>query len=182
MIISTKYLITGDGKTVLTDKAVYIGEDRKIGKIAPKEELLKEFPQEEVKEYGDATLLPGLMDMHAHLAYGYSQPDSFNYGAQLIMLYALQHAQAAFERGITTVRDMSSAHGVCKNLKLAEKNGLKSIAFCCISTGEFHFPNKLAAQIAVETVDRYLSGSKLERVIFNVFKEEDEYIYRKLFA
>lgn len=61
MIISTKYLITGDGKTVLTDKAVYIGEDGKIGKIAPKEELLKEFPQEEVKEYGDATLLPGLM-------------------------------------------------------------------------------------------------------------------------
>jgi len=41
MIISTKYLITGDGKTVLTDKAVYIGEDGKIGKIAPKEELLK---------------------------------------------------------------------------------------------------------------------------------------------
>ena len=123
MIISTKYLITGDGKTVLTDKAVYIGEDGKIGKIAPKEELLKEFPQEEVKEYGDATLLPGLMDMHAHLAYGYSQPDSFNYGSQLIMLYALQHAQAAFERGITTVRDMSSAHGVCKNLKLAEKKG-----------------------------------------------------------
>lgn len=123
MIISTKYLITGDGKTVLTDKAVYIGEDGKIGKIAPKEELLKEFPQEEVKEYGDATLLPGLMDMHAHLAYGYSQPDSFNYGAQLIMLYALQHAQSAFERGITTVRDMSSAHGVCKNLKLAEKKG-----------------------------------------------------------
>ena len=123
MIISTKYLITGDGKTVLTDKAVYIGEDGKIGKIAPKEEPLKEFRQEEVKEYGDATLLPGLMDMHAHLAYGYSQPDSFNYGAQLIMLYALQHAQAAFERGITTVRDMSSAHGVCKNLKLAEKKG-----------------------------------------------------------
>ena len=58
MIISTKYLITGDGKTVLTDKAVYIGEDGKIGKIAPKEELLKEFPQEEVKEYGDATLFP----------------------------------------------------------------------------------------------------------------------------
>lgn len=66
-------------------------------------------------------------------------------------------------------------------LKLAEKSGLKSIAFCCISTGEFHFPNKLAAQIAVETVDRYLSKSKLERVIFNVFKEEDENIYRKLF-
>ena len=66
-------------------------------------------------------------------------------------------------------------------LKLAEKSGLKSIAFCCISTGEFHFPNKLAAQIAVETVDRYLSGSKLERVVFNVFKNEDLNVYKKLF-
>lgn len=66
-------------------------------------------------------------------------------------------------------------------MKLAEKNGLKSIAFCCISTGEFHFPNKLAAQIAVETVDRYLSSSKLERVIFNVFKDEDYNIYRNYF-
>ncbi len=66
-------------------------------------------------------------------------------------------------------------------MKLAEKSGLKSVAFCCISTGEFHFPNKLAAKIAVETVDRYLSGSRLERVIFNVFKEEDYHIYKKLF-
>ncbi len=76
--------------------------------------------------------------------------------------------------------ELKSCYVSC--LKLAEKNGLKSIAFCCISTGEFHFPNKLAAQIAVETVDRYLSGPNLERVIFNVFKEEDEHIYRKLFA
>lgn len=66
-------------------------------------------------------------------------------------------------------------------MKLAEKKGLKSIAFCCISTGEFHFPGKLAAQIAVETVDRYLSSSALERIVFNVFKEEDFNIYKKLF-
>lgn len=66
-------------------------------------------------------------------------------------------------------------------LKLAEKKGLKSVAFCCISTGEFHFPNKLAAQIAVDTVDRYLLSSSIERVVFNVFKEEDENIYKKLF-
>ena len=47
---------------------------------------------------------------------------------------------------------------------------------------EFHFPNKLAAEIAVKTVDKYLSSSKLERVIFNVFKEEDYNIYKKIFA
>lgn len=66
-------------------------------------------------------------------------------------------------------------------LKLAEKKGLKSVVFCCISTGEFHFPNKLAAQIAVDTVDRYLTSSAIERVVFNVFKEEDQNIYKKLF-
>ena len=65
-------------------------------------------------------------------------------------------------------------------LKLAEKEGLKSVAFCCISTGEFHFPNKLAAQIAMDTVDRYLTKSAIERVVFNVFKDEDLNIYRKL--
>ena len=122
MIISAKYLITGDGKTVLTDKAVLI-ENEKIGKIGELEELKKQYPDEEVKEYGDATLLPGLCDMHVHLGYYYSQPDTFNYDPKLIQLYALQHAQAAFERGITSVRDMSSAAGVCKTLKLAAEKG-----------------------------------------------------------
>lgn len=66
-------------------------------------------------------------------------------------------------------------------LKLADKKGILSVAFCCISTGEFHFPNKLAAQIAVDTVDRYLSSSAIGRVVFNVFKEEDLNIYKKIF-
>ncbi len=127
MIIAAKYLMTGDGKTVLTDKAVFVDEFGKIKKIASKEELVTEYPEEPVKDYGDATLLPGLCDMHVHLGYYYSQPDTFNYDPKLIQLYALQHAQAAFERGITSVRDMSSAHGVCKTLKLAAEKGFITI-------------------------------------------------------
>lgn len=123
MIICAKYLMTGDGKTVLENKAVLTGADGKIKKIATKEELVKEFPEEEVKDYGEATLLPGLCDMHVHLGYYYSQPDGFNYNEQLITLYALQHAQAALERGITSVRDMCSVKGVCKNLKMAAEKG-----------------------------------------------------------
>lgn len=65
-------------------------------------------------------------------------------------------------------------------LELAVKNGLKSIAFCCISTGEFRFPNEKAAEIAVETVREFLKDNDIE-VIFNVFKEEDERIYRNIF-
>ena len=66
-------------------------------------------------------------------------------------------------------------------LELAEQSGVKSIAFCCISTGEFHFPNEKAAEIAVNTVKDYKSktNSTME-VIFNVFKEMDYEIYRKL--
>lgn len=66
-------------------------------------------------------------------------------------------------------------------LELAEQNGLRNIAFCCISTGEFRFPNDKAARIAVETVKQYKeqTHSKIE-VIFNVFKELDYNIYREL--
>lgn len=66
-------------------------------------------------------------------------------------------------------------------LILADKNGLQSIAFCCISTGEFHFPNERAAQIAVQTVMEYKqqTDSKI-KVIFNVFKDYDYEIYARL--
>lgn len=61
-------------------------------------------------------------------------------------------------------------------------NNLRSVAFCCISTGVFHFPNKRAAQIAVSAVDSWLSQhpGTMERVIFNVFKDEDKKYYEEL--
>ncbi len=79
----------------------------------------------------------------------------------------------------TDKEQLASCYRSC--LKLAEKNDLKNIAFCCISTGEFHFPNDQAAQIAVETVKRYKEQTHSEiEVLFNVFKELDYNIYRKL--
>lgn len=66
-------------------------------------------------------------------------------------------------------------------LTLADKNGLESIAFCCISTGEFHFPGDRAAQIAVSTVAEYKRQTQSSiKVIFNVFKECDYAIYAGL--
>lgn len=64
-------------------------------------------------------------------------------------------------------------------LDLAEKNGLESIAFCCISTGVFHFPNELAAKIAIETVKSYPRHA-LKTIVFNVFLNKDLDIYRQL--
>ena len=66
-------------------------------------------------------------------------------------------------------------------LELAAENGLESVAFCCISTGEFHFPNELAAETAVRTVKEYLKKqTSVKKVIFNVFKDLDKAIYEKL--
>ena len=66
-------------------------------------------------------------------------------------------------------------------LELAAENNLESVAFCCISTGEFHFPNDKAAQIAVDTVKEFmLQETSVKKVVFNVFKDLDKEIYRKL--
>lgn len=66
-------------------------------------------------------------------------------------------------------------------LELAAENKLESVVFCCISTGEFHFPNDLAAEIAVRTVkDFFKKQTSVKKVIFNVFKDLDKAIYEKL--
>ena len=74
---------------------------------------------------------------------------------------------------------LASCYRSC--LETAEKNGLDSIAFCCISTGEFHFPNMEAAEIAIKTVSEFIDKkhSKM-KVVFNVFKDLDLKIYNEL--
>lgn len=92
------------------------------------------------------------------------------------------HTVGPIVRGWLTKKDkelLASCYRSC--LELADRSDLKSIAFCCISTGEFHFPNDKAAQIAIQTVKTYKeqTHSGIE-VIFNVFKETDYNIYREL--
>lgn len=67
-------------------------------------------------------------------------------------------------------------------LKCCLEHDIRSVAFCCISTGEFHFPNDKAAQIAWETVKGFLEkyGDRMERVVFNVFKDSDLNIYERV--
>ena len=76
-------------------------------------------------------------------------------------------------------RQLAECYRSC--LSLADKNGLQSLAFCCISTGEFHFPNEKAAEIAVRTVIEYKTQTKSKmQVVFNVFKETDYAIYGRI--
>lgn len=115
---------------------------------------------------------------------GYKEPtgqakitSAFNLPCRFVI-----HTVGPVIQGRLTKKDrelLASCYRSC--LKLADENHLSSIAFCCISTGEFHFPNDKAAEIAVNTVKAYRQKqhSNLE-VIFNVFKDKDYHLYRDL--
>ena len=92
------------------------------------------------------------------------------------------HTVGPIVQGRVTQHDrdlLASCYRSC--LELAAEVGVESVAFCCISTGEFHFPNDLAAEIAVQTVKEFLKNkTSVKQVIFNVFKDVDKAIYEKL--
>ena len=79
----------------------------------------------------------------------------------------------------TDREQLASCYRSC--LELAAEYNLHRVAFCCISTGEFHFPNELAAQTAIETVREWRrQNPDTIEVIFNVFKDSDREIYERL--
>lgn len=94
------------------------------------------------------------------------------------------HTVGPIIRGRVTTDDcrlLASCYRTC--LELASENNLENVAFCCISTGEFHFPNDKAAEIAVTEVRAFLQKkTSVKRVIFNVFKDLDREIYERLLS
>lgn len=86
------------------------------------------------------------------------------------------------EGRLTKALEQDLADCYRNTLDLCAENGLRSVAFCCISTGVFRFPNRRAAEIAVKTVSKWLDEHKgqIDRVIFNVFKDEDKAYYEEL--
>ena len=117
-------------------------------------------------------------------AQGHPEPNGrakLTKGYNLPARYVL-HTVGPIVQGRVTSRDreeLASCYHSC--LELAAEHGLESVAFCCISTGEFHFPNQQAAEIAVKTVTDFLRRDmSIKKVIFNVFKDIDETIYRRI--
>lgn len=104
--------------------------------------------------------------------------DAYNLPAKKVI-----HVVGPIVYGRLTAKEEDELRDCYSNvLDMCEENGLRSVAFCCISTGVFHFPNDRAAAIAVDTVERWIvehEGS-MDRVIFNVFKDEDKYLYDKI--
>ena len=117
-------------------------------------------------------------------AQGYPEPTgqakitpAFNLPCQYVL-----HTVGPIISGRVTKRDcelLASCYRSC--LTVAAENHLESVAFCCISTGEFHFPNEQAAEIAVKTVKEFMAKeTSIKKVIFNVFKDKDRKIYEQL--
>lgn len=102
-------------------------------------------------------------------------------GYNLPCKYVL-HTVGPIISGVLRKKDcelLASCYQSC--LELAVANGVQTIAFCCISTGVFHFPQDKAARIATETVMRFLeTNSSIQQVIFNVFTDKDLAIYQQL--
>lgn len=123
------------------------------------------------------------------LMHGHSEPtgqakitDGYNLPARYVL-----HTVGPIVCNAQPTRRQEQELAACYNscLALADAHGLQSVAFCCISTGEFGFPQRRAAEIAVSTVRTYLdttASSHINTVIFNVFKDEDLSIYKELLS
>ena len=98
--------------------------------------------------------------------------------------YVIHTVGPIIPNGIPTAFQKAQLASCYRNIMdCADENDLESVAFCCISTGEFRFPNRLAAEIAVQTVKDYLNAHpdcSVRQVVFNVFKDVDRDIYQRL--
>ena len=119
------------------------------------------------------------------LAQGHPEPNGsakLTRGYNLSARYVLHTVGPIVQKRVTQKdrSDLAACYRSC--LQLAAAHNLHNVVFCCISTGEFHFPNQEAAEIAVHTVKEFLNQqiSSIDKVIFNVFKDADLKIYRHL--
>ena len=174
------YLWQGDITRLSVDAIVNAANNQLLGCFAPNHKCI----DNEIHTFAGIELrmecarMTEYMDMPektgvARMTYGYNLPAKHVIHTVGPIIY---EAVTDKER-----RELASCYRSC--LQLANAYNLHSIAFCCISTGEFRFPNEEAAQIAVHTVRTYLkeSNSKI-KVVFNVFKDIDYDIYDKLLS
>lgn len=127
-IVSADRVITGDGSTVIEQGAVVLQNNR-IEAVGRKDELCTRYPEAEYIELPGCSLLPGLIDMHVHLAYYYDE----NQASRMQTDYALRafftgkRMQDTLKAGVTTVRDMCSPDGIASSLKQAAEEGYLQI-------------------------------------------------------
>lgn len=172
------YLWKGDITTLRCDAIVNAANSRMLGCFCPCHGCIDNA----IHTFSGVQLRAACADLMEKQGHGEETGKAKITPAYNLPCKYVLHTVGPIIHGWLTRKDkelLASCYRSC--LELAEENGVRSIAFCCISTGEFHFPNDKAAEIAVKTVKEYRgrTGSRME-VIFNVFKENDFELYRKL--
>lgn len=174
------YLWKGDITTLACDAIVNAANSQMLGCFCPNHGCI----DNQIHTFSGVQLRLACAELMKEQ--GFSEPTGT---AKITPAYNLPckyviHTVGPIIQGRLTRRDeelLASCYRAC--LGLAEQNGVRSIAFCCISTGEFHFPPEKAAEIAVKTVKDYKEQTNRQmEVIFNVFKERDYDIYQRLLA
>lgn len=122
MLLKANKVIIGDGETVITNGAVVFDRDC-IKAVGSFDELSRGYRNEEIKDYGDATIMPGLFDAHIHFGYYWTQPDLHRYNDFMIAYYAQGQAEIALSKGVTTVRDCCSPAFLLGTMRLASEKG-----------------------------------------------------------
>lgn len=102
-------------------------------------------------------------------------------GYNLSAEYVIQTVGPIIDSDVTKTEEIELANCYKNSLELAIQNGIRTIAFPCISTGVFRFPKNLASKIAIKTVDTFISENKdkLDKVVFNLWEEQDVIIYEQ---
>lgn len=143
-LLKAETIITGDGQTVIK-KGGIVYENEVIKAVGHFDELTKNYPAAEVEDFGEATILPGLMDAHIHLGYYWTQPDLHHYNDFMIAYYAQKQAQTCLEKGVTTIRDCCGPQFLLETLRLAAEKGfvkapriLHTDRGICITGGHGH--------------------------------------------
>ena len=170
------YIWKGDITTLKCDSIVNACNSQMLGCFSPMHSCIDNF----IHTYAGIQLrlkMNEIMIQQGHeertgiakITSGYNLPSKY-----------ILHTVGPIIQGRLTKKDkelLASCYREC--LELASRNNVESIAFCCISTGVFRFPQQEAAKIAVKTVKEFLNSTNM-KVIFNVFKDEDYRIYNEL--
>ena len=172
------YLRQGDITTLAVDAIVNAANSRMLGCFVPCHSCIDNA----IHTYAGVQLR--LECAHVMSAQKEEEPTG---SAKITEAYNLPcrcvlHTVGPIIRGAVTQADRDLLAGCYRScLELAAENSLGSVAFCCISTGEFHFPNEPAAEIAIRTVEEWQrKNPDRMKVIFNVFKDSDYELYRRL--
>ena len=172
------YIWQGDITTLKCDAVVNACNSQMLGCFQPMHSCIDNF----IHTYAGIQLRLRMNEIME--AQGHEEPTGqakITSGYNLPAKYVLHTVGPIVSGPLTKEHEdlLASCYRSC--LELAAANGVKSIAFCCLSTGVFMFPNRRAAEIAVETVKNWLeeTGSDM-KVIFNVFKDVDLEIYGQL--